>query len=76
MGQSQAVLRRVDAPVSVGPPDNRRRRQARRRDLGEDCVANRTSARSGRPLAHRTDGVRATCSKVRAGEAYLVVGLN
>ena len=75
-GQSQAVLQRVDAPVSVEPPASRRRRRARRRDLGEDCVAHRTRARSGRPLAHRTDGVRATRSRVRAGEAYLVVGLN
>ena len=75
-GQSQAVLQRVDAPVSVEPPASRRRRRARRRELGDDCVAPRTRDRSGRPLAHRTDGVRATRSRVRAGEAYLVVGLN
>ena len=74
-GQSQAVLQGVGAPVPIGAAVGRRSRRARRRELGDDCVAHRTRARAGRHLAHRTEGVRATRARVRAGEAYLVAGI-
>ena len=74
-GQSQVVSQEVGAPAPVGAAIGARRRRARRRDVGDGCIAHRTRARAGRHLAHRTEGVRATRSKVRAGEAYLVAGI-
>ena len=74
-GQSQVVSQAVDAPVPVAQPVSRRMRRARRGDAADDFIANRTRARSGRLFFHRAGGVRATRSRVRAGEACLVAGI-
>lgn len=74
--QPQVSSQEVDAPVPVAPPVSRRpARRSQGRSVGGACVAHRTRARSGRPFAHRVAGVRATRSRVRAGEAYLVAGI-